>query len=104
MSSEFNMSAWLDGKSEGRYEFPILKFQDGVTYQVRILDAVPVKRYVHFKSVKDRTVVCPGIDKCLFCMRGEDAAVNASHINVIDRMDGKVKVLRFYTGKGFGLK
>jgi len=103
--SEFNMSAWVgdNGGNQSRYDYPLLKIQEGVTYQIRILDAVPVKRYVHFHSVTNRTAICPG-STCLFCMMGNDPAVSQAFINVIDRMDGNVKVLRFAIGQGLGAK
>ena len=100
--SEFNMSAWLDGGGERRtYEYPLFKMQEGVTYQVRILDMVPVKRYIHFNSISNRSAVCPG-ESCLFCAAGTDPAVSQAFVNILDRMDGKVKVLRFGVGKGLG--
>jgi hypothetical protein len=97
------MGSWLDGagSSESRYEYPLLKLQEGVTYQVRILDVAPVKRHVHFNSIPKRTVICPGA-KCLFCLGGTDVAASQAYVNVLDRMDGTVKVYRFRVGTGFG--
>ena len=102
--SDFNMARWLDGdsgKTESRYEYPLLKIQEGVIYQVRILDIAPIKRHVHFNSIPNRSVICPGV-KCLFCLGGTDAAVSQAYVNVLDRMDGTVKVHRFRVGTGFG--
>lgn len=106
MVDGFSMNTWLgehgeERKDLPRYEFPLLKFQEGVVYQIRLLDMVPVHRYVHYGSIANRTVICPG-DNCLFCLGGNDPAVSQAHVNVLDRMDGKVKVLRFPIARGLG--
>ncbi len=93
MSDTFDPSAWLEGTRSG-LPFPLLKLKEG-TYRVRILDAKPVKRGVHFESMANKAVICPGAEQgCPFCARRDKVQLR-HYVNVLDRQDSRVKVVRY---------
>jgi len=80
-------------QQKSSFGFVKLGIKAGVPIRVRFLDAAPLKRVLHYESLKGTTVICPEHD-CLFCSRG-DKRVDRFFINVVDRADDRVKVLEF---------
>ena len=82
--------SWKAQHSENSYGFTMLKVPVG-TIQFRVLDQTPTSRILHFNSVGNRPVICPG-EGCVFCDRGDERSTQ-HYLNIVDRADDKVKVL-----------
>ncbi len=82
--------SWKAQHSENSFGFTMLKASVGII-QFRVLDQTPTSRILHFKSVGNRPVICPG-EGCIFCDRGDEKTTQ-HYLNVVDRADDKVKVL-----------
>ena len=97
MSNDFLdwIEATKTSKDEARsyFAFPTARLVAGQPKQLRILDNVPVKKQLHYKSIKGQAVVCPE-DGCLFCARG-DKTDSRSFVNVFERDTNTVKALVF---------
>lgn len=85
------LDQWSNSSDSG--PFPLLKLKSGGAYQVRIIDPKPVHRFVHFESLPKKAVICSD-DGCFFCSRGDKRTIR-HYVNVLDRADGKLKVLSF---------
>lgn len=93
MSEAFDPSAWSQNTA-GRPPFPLLKLKAG-TYRLRILDPRPVKREIHFDAVTNTAAICPGAERgCPLCARRDKVQLR-HYVNVLDRQDQGVKVLRY---------
>ena len=88
------LNKWAPSE-DGGLGFRLLRIKPG-SYSVRILDAVPTKRDVHFESIPDERVICPQ-EGCLFCARN-DKKTRMYYVNVLDRKDNTIKVLAFTKG------
>lgn len=87
-----------NGSSEG---IDFISFKEGST-EIRIVDDEPIARWKHWVPQIKRSIVCPG-KGCPICNIIKNAKQNKEvpkynsskryHIHVIDRTDGKLKIM-----------
>lgn len=91
-----------DSNNDQQFEkMEFVQFPEGAT-QVRIVDKEPFSRWKHWIPQNNRSYICPG-KGCPVCNIIKNAKANGEvpkyssqkryHIHVIDRKDGKLKIL-----------
>jgi len=93
MDSKFNMN-WNDIPSNSNQQMDFLRLEQG-TNQMRIVSS-PSQMDIHWENDINggkRKIICLGV-KCPICKKGEGHTPQTRYqIQVIDRKDGKIKVL-----------